>query len=160
MQDSFLKDILRANQTVFSLRELLLLWGKSDTTLLKSRMNYYVKRGYLYHLRRRLYAKDKNYNRLEVATKIYSPSYVSFETVLLRAGITFQYYDEIFVASYQSKSIDCDGHRYTFRTLKGPLLTNRNGIEIYPNYSIATPERAFLDIIYLHKGYHFDNLSL
>ena len=159
MSDSLLKDILRADQTVFSMRELLLMWGKADTDRLRSRVSYYVKKGYLYHLRRGLYAKSKDYNRLEVATKILTPSYVNFETVLLRTGVIFQYHEQIFVATYQTRTIVCDGHTYVFRKLKGPLLTNATGIEIRPHYSIATAERAFLDIVYLHKGYFFDNLS-
>ena len=159
MRDSLLKDILRSQQTVFSSRELLLLWGKSDTDQLKSRISYYIKHGYLYHLRRGLYAKSKDYNRLEVATKIMTPSYISFETVLLQAGVIFQYYEQIFVASYRTRTIICDGHTYTYRTLKDTLLSNITGIEIKPHYSIASPERAFLDMVYLHKGYYFDNLS-
>lgn len=159
MQDTLLKDILRSRQTVFSMNELFLIWGKSDPTLLRSRLSYYVKKGYLYHLRRGLYAKSKEYNRFEVATKILTPSYVSFETVLLQAGVTFQWYKRIFVASYQTRTIECDGEIYEFKKLKGPLLTNLAGITLEHYYSIATPERAFLDILYLHKGYWFDNLS-
>ena len=33
------------------------------------------------------------------------------------------------------------------------------GIEIGKQYSIASKERAFLDIVYLNKKYHFDNLE-
>ena len=159
MKDTLLTDILRAQQTVFSFKELFLMWGKSDPDQLKSRISYYIKKGYLYHLRRGLYAKSKDYNRFEVATKIMSPSYISFETVLLQAGVIFQYYEQIFVASYRTRTIICDGHTYTYRTLKDALLTNIMGIIIKPYYSIATPERAFLDMVYLHKGYYFDNLS-
>ncbi len=39
------------------------------------------------------------------------------------------------------------------------ILTNGAGVENKENYSIATPERAFLDVLYLNKDYHFDNLS-
>ena len=105
MHDSLLKDILRAEQTVFSMNELFLWWGKSDPTQLRSRIGYYLRKGYLYHVRRGLYAKSKEYNRLEVATKIFKPSYVSFETVLKREGAIFQYYENIYVASYQTRTI-------------------------------------------------------
>ncbi len=158
-QDSLLKDILRADQTVFTIHELLLVWGKSEPALLRSRLNYYVKKGYLYHLRRGLYAKNKDYNHLEVATKILTPAYVSFETVLLRAGITFQWYSRIFVASYQTRIIECDGQIYEYKRIKKRILTDFRGITLGPHYSIATPERALLDILYLNKGYWFDNLS-
>jgi len=41
-------------------------------------------------LRRGLYAKDNSYDKNELATKIYIPSYISFETVLRNAGAIFQ----------------------------------------------------------------------
>ena len=158
-QDSLLKDILSAPQTVFSINELYLKWGKSEPGLLRSRLSYYVQRGYLYHLRRGLYAKVNDYSRYEVATRILVPSYISFETVLLQAGITFQWYERIFVASYQTRTIECDGQIYDFKTIKNSLLTDIRGIKVEQNYSIATPERAFLDMIYLHKEYWFDNVT-
>lgn len=159
MQKSLLQSILRSDQTVFSMKDLVLLWGKPDTPTVKAQMSYYAKKGYVYRIRRGLYAKNKDYNRYEVATKIMTPSYISFETVLLDAGVTFQWYSRIFVASYQARTIECDGQIYQYRELKGELLTNNHGISIKPHYSIATPERAFLDVVYLHKGYWFDNLS-
>lgn len=82
MAKNFLKILLRSNQTVFSFRDLVLLWGGGNLKALRSRVNYYVKNGELYPIRKGLYAKDKNYDRYEVATKIYIPSYISFETVL------------------------------------------------------------------------------
>ncbi len=42
--------------------------------------------------------------------------------------------------------------------MKKDILTNHIGIEMKKNYAIATLERAFLDVIYLYKDYHFDNL--
>ena len=46
-----------------------------------------------------------------------------------------------------------------FKKIKNSVLTNKTGIEIKDGYFIASPERAFLDVIYLNKDYHFDNLS-
>jgi len=113
----------------------------------------------LYHIRRGFYAKDKNYDRFEFATKIYTPSYISFESVLVNAGVIFQHYRQIFVASYQSKELICDKQKYLFKKLKTSILINGLGIENKENYSIASPERAFLDILYLNKDYYFDNMS-
>lgn len=160
MRRGFLKIILKQAKTVFSFKELLLLWPNAKRSTIKSRLNYYVHRGDLYHIRRGLYSKDNEYNRLELATKIFTPSYISFETVLLKSGIIFQHYSQIFVASYQTKTIVCDKQTYVFRAIKPFLLTNTMGVEIKENYSIASPERAFLDMIYIYKEYYFDNLSL
>lgn len=154
-----MSEILRSNKTVFSFKDLLLLWGDLNQLTAATRVNYYVRKGELYHIRRGLYAKDKNYDKFELATKIFTPSYISFETVLGKAGITFQFYGKIFVATYQSKEITCDGQIYSFKTIKASILTSAAGIEKKENYSIASPERAFLDVIYLYKDYHFDNLS-
>jgi predicted transcriptional regulator of viral defense system len=159
MQKNFLKRLLRSEQTVFSFKELLLTFRTDDSKSLKAKLNYYVKKGDLYRIRRGLYAKDVNYNRLELATKILIPSYISFETVLRSAGVIFQYYSQIFVASYQTKNIVCDGKTYSFRTIKPTILTNSLGIELREHYSIATPERAFLDVVYLNPEYHFDNFE-
>lgn len=159
MKKGFIQAILRSNQTVFRFKDLLLTWGGIDVSTAKKRVNYYVQTGSLYPIRRGLYAKDKNYDRFELATKIFTPAYISFETVLGSAAITFQYYSQIFVASYQTKEIIADGQKFVFKTLKGSLLTNSSGVENKETYAIATPERAFLDVIYLSRDYHFDNLS-
>ena len=36
---------------------------------------------------------------------------------------------------------------------------NKQGIEEQENVVIASPERAFLDAVFLYRDYHFDNLS-
>ena len=159
MEKASILSILKSNNTVFSFKEIMLASGESNPALLRRRLYYYTKHGELYGIRRGLYAKDKNYNKLELATKIFTPSYVSFETVLAEAGIVFQHYNQIFVASYQAKEILCDGQAFLFKKLKSKILTNNAGLENRNNYSIAAKERAFLDIVYLNKEYHFDNLS-
>jgi predicted transcriptional regulator of viral defense system len=152
-------NILRSKATVFTFKDILLASNEAKPLLLKRRLNYYVKRGELYHIRRGLYAKDKNYDRFELATKIFTPAYVSFETILRQEGIIFQYYSTIFVASYQTKEIVCDSQTYSFKKIKDTILTNNAGIENRSTYSVASKERAFLDMLYLNKDYHFDNLA-
>lgn len=159
MKKTNILNILRSKSSVFTFKEILLANVEAKPLLLKRRLNYYIKKGELYHIRRGLYAKDKHYDKLELATKIFTPSYVSFETVLVEAGIVFQYYSTIFVATYQTKEIVCDGQAYSFKKIKDNILTNSAGIEQSDYYSIASKERAFLDVLYLNKGYHFDNLA-
>lgn len=159
MERGFLYNLLRSDRTVFSFKDLILLWGGIDRLTAGSRVHYYIRKDHLYPVRKGLYAKDKNYDRFEVATKIFTPCYISFETVLARAGIIFQFYGEIFIASYQSREITCDGQVYHFRKIKDAILTCDTGFESRENYAIASAERAFLDVLYLFKDYHFDNLS-
>jgi hypothetical protein len=151
--------ILRAKSTVLSFKEICIAVGEKNPNLLKRRLNYYVQKGVLLVIRRGLYVKDTNYDRFEAATKIFTPSYISFETVLLQAGVIFQYYAAITVATYQTKEIECDRQSYSFRKIKDTILTNHEGLENKGTYFVATKERAFLDLLYLHREYHFDNLA-
>lgn len=160
MKKTTILDLYNLKNTVFSTKDIALLWAESDARLVKNRIYRYVKTGKLYPIRKGFYAKDKNYNKYELAIKIYTPSYVSFETVLGKTGVTFQHYDQIFVASYLTREITVDRQMYRYRKIKDSVLTNNAGIEYKENYFVATTERAFLDTIYLNKNYHFDNLSV
>ncbi len=159
MRKDYLMILMRSKKTVFTFKDLVLLWGETNTNFVKKKIHRYIKVGKINSIRRGIYSKNKHYDKYELATKIYTPSYISFETVLGSAGITFQLYGQIFVASYQTKEIECDGQTYSFHKIKDEILTNKEGIELRENYSIASPERAFLDVIYIYKDYHFDNLS-
>ncbi|MDO8527633.1 MAG: type IV toxin-antitoxin system AbiEi family antitoxin domain-containing protein [Deltaproteobacteria bacterium] len=156
---SYIPALLRSQKTVFSFKDIALLWNSPTTNAARVRVNYYVKKGELVHLRKGLYAKDENYNRLELATKICIPSYVSFETVLAKAGIIFQVYGQIFVASYLTREVGVGGQTYSFRKIKNIVLTHPMGMENRENCSIANMERALLDTMYLNTDYHFDNLG-
>jgi hypothetical protein len=122
-------------------------------------INYYVSTGDLYRIRRGIYAKDKDYDKVELASRIYTPAYVSFETVLARAGMIFQYYSQIFVASYLAREIIIDGQTYVYRKIKDTVLTEAAGVLNQDGTAVATKERAFLDTIYINTDYHFDNLG-
>jgi len=86
------------------------------------------------------------------------PAYISFESVLIPAGVNFQFYESIKVASYQTREIVIDDQVYSYKKIKNFVLTNEAGVIHENENSIASPERAFLDTIYIHKDYHFDNL--
>lgn len=155
----YLTAILRSPKTVFTYGDIFLLWGEQSSNSARVRLNYYVRNGDLYRIRRGMYAKDKNYNKTELASRIFTPSYVSFETVLAKEGVTFQYYSQIFIASYLSREILIDQQIYSFKKIKDDILTNPLGIENKDELSIATKERAFLDTLYINTDYYFDNLG-
>lgn len=127
---------------------------------LKSKINRLVKKGVLISLKRGLYAKSNGFEIFEAANKIFTPSYISLETVLQRNGITFQNYAKtIFVMSYQTRDVALDNYTVSFRKISDKILNNPAGIINVNGYSIANTERAFLDRIYMSKNYHFDNLD-
>lgn len=150
--------LLRSPKTIFTTKDIVMLWGESGKTAIRVRLSSYVKNGKLIRVHHGIYAKDKNYDPYELATRIYTPSYISFETILTREGINFQYYGNIFVASYVSRDIEVDGQRISIVRMKKNALINTLGISNENGVATATKERAFLDRIYVSKDYHFDNL--
>lgn len=156
----YLEVLLRSPQTLFTTKDVALLWGEDQKQVITNRLNKYVVAGKLTRVRRGIYAKDEHYDRLELATRIYTPAYISFETVLTRAGLNFQYYDSIFVASYVTREIEVNGQMLSFIRMKGDVLSDVAGIEQLGGYSVASKERAFLDRIYISKDYHFDHLDV
>jgi len=145
-------------RTVFSLNDIAMLIGESDFKKLNERLNYYVRKGKLHRPRKGIYVKP-NYNPKELACTLYTPSYISLEYVLQKAGVVFQYDERITAVSYLSRSVDVEGHTYVYRKIKGEILIVTLGINQTGNVNIATPERAFLDILYLDTTYYFDNLN-
>lgn len=151
---------MRSPKTVFTVKDIALLWGEVAENAVHVRLSKYVKIGKLIRVRRGIYAKDKKYDRFELATRIYTPAYISFETVLTRAGINFQYYGNIFVASYITREVTIDSQKITFVRIRDDILSNTLGIDHSLGYSLATKERAFLDRIFISREYHFDHLDV
>lgn len=151
-------ELWKTSKTIFTAKDLALLWSETNKNNLKAKIAYYTQTGDLLRLRRGVFARAKDYDIKELATSIYTPSYISLETVLAENGIIFQYYGQIFVVSYLTRTIECDGKRIEIRKIKDEILANPAGIINLGKYSAATPERAFLDRLYLSSSYHFDNL--
>lgn len=157
--DNLIAKLYQSSKTVLTTKDLALIWEETNPVNLKNKISYYAKQGALRRLTRGVFAKEQQYDPKELATSIYVPSYISFETMLREAGIIFQHYDTMFVAGPWSFTKTIDGHRFTFRKLKNDVLFSPAGIKNEAAYGIATPERAFLDMLYLFPNYYFDNLK-
>src|SRR5665647_1405239 len=146
-------------RTVFRLNDIAMLSGETNFQSLNKKLNYHVRTGKLQNPRKGIYAKP-DFNREELACTLYTPSYISLEYVLQKAGIVFQYDSAISVVSYLSRSIEVENQTFRYRKIKGELLVNMSGIIRQKNQvNIATPERAFLDLLYLNTRFHFDNVN-
>lgn len=146
-------------ETVFTINEIAQIFPQVSYKSLKNRLYYFTKVGKLLNIHKGIYAKP-NYNFSELANKIYKPSYISLETVLVKEGMIFQYYETIYLASYVTRNIMVDKKTIQYRRLRKDILTNIEGIIQENGYFIATLERAFLDALYIYKNYHFDNLGV
>ena len=150
--------ILSSSRTVFTTQWLAMMDSTRTRESLNNSLRYYARTGVLHSPRNGIYTKP-TYNEQEMACALLKPSYISLEYVLARAGVTFQYSDEITCISYQTRTIEVDGRAYSFRKINPMIWANMQGIEQRDNIAIATPERAFLDMMYLSSGQcYFDNL--
>ena len=157
MPSNLILELYKSPSTVFTIEEISMLFPELKKETLKSRLNYYTKQKQILSPRHGIYAKS-NFNTFELANKIYSPSYISFETVLAQHGVTFQNYNNIFVASYLTREIKVGELKINYIRMNMQILTNPLGID-NNLFNSAGVERAFLDTIYYYKDYYFDNLQ-
>lgn len=157
MKKRFVEEIYKSDRTVFRLRDVGMLLGAKNEANLKSLVNYYVSKGVIRAVRKGIYVKE-GYSLDELACRVYAPSYVSLDSVLFKAGVIFQFSSSVTVVSYLSRRITVDGSELIYRKIKNSILMGGKGIERIGNASVAIPERAFLDLLYLNKDTYFDNL--
>lgn len=158
MNNDIILTLYSKPQTVFTLDEISLYFPKVSYENLRSRIRYFANVGKLKRLQHGVYAKN-GYNAFELANKLYTPSYISLETVLAIRGVVFQYYERIFAVSYLTREVEVGDIRIQYRRMRKDILTNMEGIEEKDSYFIASLERAFLDAVFIYKDYHFDNLG-
>ena len=155
---NLLDNIIESSRTVFTVQSLMMQTACDDSSRLTKSLHYYAKEGKITNPRRGIYTKQR-YDVQEMACSLFRPSYISLEYVLQRAGVVFQWDDTVTCVSYLSRTIEVDGRQYQYRKIAPELWIGFEGIERQDNIAIATPERAFLDMVYLSAGNcYFDNL--
>ena len=157
-QKNVLEAILGSTRTVFNIQSLSMLTASTDSQKLSKSLHYYVKEGKIRNPRRGIYTKA-TYDEKEMACGLFRPAYISLEYVLQRSGVVFQYDDTITCVSYLNRTVEIDDKTYQYRIINPELWIGMDGIEQHDNILIASPERAFLDMLYLSTGNcYFDNL--
>lgn len=157
-QNNILETILKSSRTVFTIQSMMMLTGCEDSTKLTKSLHYYSKAGKICNPRKGLYAKLV-YDEKEMACGMFRPAYISLEYVLQRAGVVFQFDETVTCVSYLNREVEIDGKSYSYRIIKPELWIGMEGIDQDDNVCMATPERAFLDMVYLSAGScYFDNL--
>ena len=157
-KENIIFELYKKSRTVFRINDIAMLMGKEKGDTLYKILNYYVKTGKLLNPRRGFYAKA-GYKPEELGCLLYPPTYILLEYVLQRAGVVFQYDSAITNVSYLTREVKIDNQTFRYRQMKGEILVNTAGIILNKdNINIATPERAFLDMIYLNGAMYFDYL--
>lgn len=154
------KVLLEQDKRIFTTSDLAVLWGIENKNTLWVTINRYTSRNILYRISKGLYATvslDK-INKYELGCAISGfLSYVSAETVLQEAGIITQNVTKVTLFGRKKKEFEVSGVRYLCRYLNEKYLLNRIGISDSERFSIATQERAIVDILHINSKYYFDN---
>ena len=158
LQKNIMLTLTASPRTAFNTKSVALLLDEQRDISLTKKLNYYVQKGFLLNPRKGIYAK-RVHNPEELAGLVFIPSYISLEYVLQKEGVIFQYDSVITSVSYLSREIEMCGRNYRYRKIKKEILYNLDGIERRDNISIATTERALLDMMYLNAECYFDNLN-
>ena len=149
-QNNTLLLLFESPKTVFTMAGIALLTGESREGVLSKRLNYYVREGKLQNPRRGIYAK-KGYNPEELACLLYTPSYLSLEYVLQKAGVVFQYDSCLTCAGYLSRTVEADGKEYRYRKVKGEILAE-DGKVIAQAHKLQYYSKSPLEVVLDEKG--------
>ena len=141
--------LLTSGTTVFTTDDLRQLWPSPTDNALKLKITYYVRTRQIIRLTQGIYALDAEYNPLELAQKLQTPSYISLDTALRKMGIIQQYSTEITCIGMYPRTYDVDGKHIRYHQMTTTLLSYPLGIEQTATYAIALPERALVDALYL-----------
>jgi predicted transcriptional regulator of viral defense system len=136
--------------TLFSPQDLRHLLGASELSV-RFLLTRATKRGDVLKLRRELYTlPDRPPSDLEVANRLYSPSYVSFAYALAYYHLIPEAVYEITSATTRtSRHFDVLGKGYTYRRIKRVAFTGYRPERVGGHVVlIAEPEKALVDSLY------------
>jgi hypothetical protein len=153
--------LLASTQNIFSVQDLAVLWSLPRGRKLFESIKYYVRTGRLVALKRGLYALPgsvRKHSPLELAQKIFPLSYISLSTALTQHGISFQFQQSIQSVSTISKTFLIQNQKFEYHKIKEDVFFDSTGLEKQEHYTIASPERAVCDMLYLFPTATFDNL--
>jgi predicted transcriptional regulator of viral defense system len=131
---------------LFTIKDLKKLFP--EDAYAKISVNRLVNRGELVQVVRGVYALNRNDLDIEkVATQLYYPSYISFESALARYGIINQgRYGLTLATTRHSKQMTIAGLDCNYSRLKPALFF---GFDLIEGVFLASPEKAVLDELYL-----------
>lgn len=137
----------RFNRSYFTSADLQKITGLGRPSLAVA-LSRLTKRGVLVRLKRGIYQLSlAEVTVPRIASQLYFPSYLSFESALSRYGILSQIpYTQTFATTKRSKKMIIQETEVEFRQLKPELFF---GYIIENGLYIAEPEKALLDQLYM-----------
>ena len=138
----------------------LLLAGAVDPSDVRRQLSRWVKAGRLYQLRRGLYALAPPFQKVKphpfvIANRMVRGSYVSLQSALAYHGLIPEVVPMVTsVTTARPGRWETPLGTYEFRHIKAELFFGYRLVEVSPGQRafVATPEKALLDLAYLHPG--------
>ena len=157
-----IKDLKNIDNKYFSLQDLAKVLGISLNSA-KVSASRYVKQGFLIRIKKNMYTLPEFWKNAPIedmfmiANLGQTPSYISLTTALAYYEITTQVQQEYIesIAIRRTKEININGRTFRYNKMKDNLYF---GFIKEKDFFIATPEKAFIDAIYLTSlgRYAFD----
>ncbi len=141
------KILMESGRTVFTPLDLRMLWRVNTLNAKISAMRM-VEKSLIVRLASGFYALNERYNRYELANRIVTPSYASFQSALFYVGVNFQAREEIASVALRDQRKEVGNTLYTYVAMKKELFFNSDGVVMREGASMALPERAILDSLY------------
>ena len=156
-----LTKLFQSGLSVFTLDDLGIIWGQKNRSVTRQSARDYASQGSLIRLHRGVYALPHvRPHPFSVANKLLVPSYVTGLSVLIDAGLSFQYTNVVSSVALYNKSYEVDNKAFVYSQVKASVLYNPLGLENKKSVSVAGTERAITDLIYLSKGrYPFERIA-
>ena len=143
--------LLNADTPFFTISSLQAIFGTSreSARTIAARL---VKRGVLTRIRRDLYALiNKKYSLFSLANALCQPSVVSLESALNYWGLIVQVPQIVFSTALRSYQCEVDNTAFVYRRM-APMLMRFGHVKV-EDFTMADPEKAFLDSLYMRtKG--------
>lgn len=145
-QTDFLKKIKELGLTTFTKNDIGRLFPKDK--YLNTVINRLIRAHTIYRIARGLYAlADTGLDTEKIATIVYCPSYISFESALAKYGIINQGPAILTLATTKhSKRLRLGPIECEYRKIKPDLFF---GFNLIAGTYLAEPEKAVLDTLYL-----------
>jgi len=138
----------------------LLLAGDVDPSDVRRQLSRWVKAGRLYQLRRGLYALAPPFQKVKphpfvIANRMVRGSYISLQSALAYYGLIPEVVPVVTsVTTARPGQWETPLGVYAFRHIKTDLFFGYRLVDVSPGQRafVATPEKALLDLTYLHPG--------
>jgi predicted transcriptional regulator of viral defense system len=149
----FLK--LVADEPVFT--SAILKAGQISTNRIQQQLVRWVKAGRIIQLRRGVYMLAEPYQRTNphpflIANKLKRASFVSLQSALAHYGMIPEFVPVVTsVTAGRPEQLRTEAGEFIYRHIKKPFFAGFREIEIVSSQFVfmATPEKAFLDLVYL-----------